>query len=809
MENHALTPKQLRKTYSPEEFESINKAIPKYRKAIIGQERAVKALRFGLGNRAPGFNVYVSTSDVNGKYSVIKHFLKEMTMDGPKPHDWCYVNNFKNPYCPNALRLPGGLGLELKKDIGVFIQEAEKVLVKTLESDEFLENINLIKQELTEKQQQLYTEVNQKAEQENFVLKRTPMEIMAIPKKGDQPMTAEEFQQLPENERQLILTKQKEFQQLLHNLVKSSLELERNISEQLSELEQKTALFAIEGLLENLLKKYQDVPEVPQHFEDIKNDILTNLSFFLQSDSDNMQLGGGNVQKRMLRQRYEVNVIVDNSKLKNAPVVLELNPAYNNLFGKIERESVMGTLITNFTLIRGGALHQANGGYLIMPIDDLLRAPFSWENLKRALRNNQIEIEDPTEKYGYITTKSLKPEPIPLNVQAILVGQHYLFQLLYELDDDFKTLFKVKAQFDSVMTASKQNLEEFCGYIYRIQKEEKLLPVSNEALAKLIEQGHRLADHQEKISAEMEETADLLREAHYYAREEPAAEISGEHVQKAIREKIYRANLLHEKIKELIEQKVIMIDVEGEKTGQVNGLSVIDAGDIAFGRPSRITTSISVGRDGIVDIEREAKLGGAIHTKGVMILSGFLFDKFGNDKPLNLSIRLVFEQSYSGVEGDSASSAELYAILSRLSGIPIRQYIAVTGSVNQNGEIQAVGGINEKIEGYFEVCQQMGLTGKQGVIIPAANTMNLMLKEEVVKAVADGQFKIWAIHSIEEGIELLTGVRAGKSYLDEKTGLIEFEKDSLFFKVNEKLQQMTDILNASEDDENGEMKKEE
>ncbi len=803
MENHQLSTEQLRKTYSPEVFEGFKEAIPKYRKAIIGQERAVKALRFGLGNRAPGFNVYVSTSDNNGKYSVIKHFLKEMAKKDPPPNDWCYVNNFKNPYCPNVMRLPSGLAIELKKDIDSFIIDAEIALVKTLESEEFLQNINSIKQELAEQQLQLFSEINQKAEKENFVLKRTPMEIMTIPKKGDQAMTSEEFQLLPEKERKKILKKQKEFQGLLQNLVKKSLELERKTTEQLMGLEQNNALFAIEVLLENLLKKYNDVPEVPEHLEDLKNDILENLSFFLQPDPPNMQIAGRNAQKKILRQRYEVNVIVDNSELKNAPIIVELNPTYNNLFGKIERESVMGTLNTNFTLIREGALHHANGGYLIIPIDDLLRAPFSWENLKRAIRNNQIEIEDATEKLGFITIKSLKPEPIHLDVQVVLVGQHHLFQLLYQLDDDFKNLFKVKAHFDSVMLASKKNLKEFCGYIFCVQKEENLLPVNNNALAKMIEQGHRLANHQEKISTEMEETADLLREAHYYAKEESATEILGEHIQKSIREKIYRTNLLHEKIKELIEKKVIMIDVEGEKIGQINGLSVIDIGDIAFGRPSRITTSISIGKGDIIDIEREAELGGAVHTKGVLILSGFLFNKFGKDKPLNLSIRLVFEQSYSGVEGDSASSAELYAVLSGLSGLPIRQEIAVTGSVNQNGEIQPVGGINEKIEGYFEVCQLHGLTGKQGVIIPSANTANLMLKEEVVKAVDEGKFKIWAIQSVDEGIEILTGTKAGETFWDEISGTLSFEEDSVYFKVNERLEQMTKTLKKLKQEGNG------
>ncbi len=807
MNDNLLDAQALRKTYTAAEFETINEAIPQYRKAIIGQERAVRALRFGLGNRAPGFNVYVSTNQTDAKYSVIQHFLKDMAEQDPLPPDWCYVNNFQNPYCPEALRLPTGLGRQFKKDMANFIDDAEAALIKTMNSDEFYEKVNALKQELTEKQQKLFNEIRQKADQENFLLKRTPVELIAVPKKENRPLTEEEFQKLSETEKQRIIKKQQEFQEMLNNLVKNSLILERETQEKLAELEKNAALFAIEVLLENLMVKYKDIEEVPEYLDSLKKDMLENLHFFLQTKQQGSMPfpGGGNVQKKMIQQRYEVNVLVDNSGLQSAPIIVELNPTYNNLFGKIERESVMGTLVTDFTLIREGALHRANGGYLIIPVEDLLRAPFSWDTLKRALRNNQVEVEDPTEKLGFITAKSLKPEAIPLNLQVILVGQHYLFQLLYQLDDDFKSLFKVKAHFDSVMPASSQNLEDFCGYIYCVQKEEQLLPISNSALAKIIEQGHRLADHQEKITSEMEETADLLREANFYAKQTSANEISEEHIRKAVQEKIHRTSLIHDKIKELIEKEIIIIDLEGAKAGQVNGLSVLDLGDIAFGRPSKITATTSIGREGIIDIEREAKLGGALHTKGVMILSGFLFQKFGKDKPLNLSIRLVFEQSYSGVDGDSASSTELYAIISALSGIPIRQDIAVTGSVNQYGKIQAIGGVNEKIEGYFEVCRQKGLTGSQGVLIPKANTINLMLKEEVVEAVANGQFHIWAIRSVEEGIEILTGQKAGAISWDDTSGTLQVEENTVFAKVNKRLQQIADIWqkNSGQQPSNG------
>ena len=788
-----LPPNQLRKTYEPEEFKIFAKKIPEHRKAIIGQNRAVEALRFGLGNRAPGFNVYVSAPDGDGKISVIEHFLKELAAKDPIPSDWCYVNNFKDPYCPNALKLPQGTAKAFKEDIETFIAEAKSALVKSLESDEFTKQHNSLKQDLIKKQQEIFSELNEKALEEQFLIKHSPLEVMVIPLRNKEPMTDEDFRSLNETERKALLERREAVQNLLHKAVRESRELEKQVSKQMVELKQKAALFAIKDLLDELLKTYGDIPEIPQYFEDLKTDILDNLYLFLSDDSGKFD-PEASIQKRSLHQRYEVNVLVDNSELENAPIIIELNPSYNNLFGKIDRESIMGTLMTNFTLIRAGALHKANGGYLILPVEDLLRSPFSWENLKRALLNQRVEIEDPTEKYGFISSKSLKPEPIPLDVQIILIGHYRLLHLLYQLDNDFKKLFKVKADFDPVMMATEENLQEVCGLIHSICQEEKLLPVSNGAMAKILEHGHRLAAHQNKITTQMSDLADILREAQFYTHAVGEGLIEARHIQKAIREQHHRSALVEEKIKELIRDNIIFIDLEGEKTGQVNGLSVIDMGDILFGRPSRITASVSLGKGGIIDIEREAKMGGAVHTKGVLILSGFLFEKFGLEKPLNLAVRLVFEQSYSGVDGDSASSAELYAILSRLGKIPMRQGIAVTGSVNQKGEIQAVGGINEKIEGFFDVCEQKGFTGKQGVLIPAANQINLMLKEEVLEAVEKDLFKIWAIRTIDEGIEILSGLPAGEPYWDERLEKTIFAEGSVYAKVDEQLQKMTTVM---------------
>lgn len=788
-----LSPESLRKTYHVGDFSGLREAMDRHQKGIIGQKRAVKALQFGLGNRAPGFNVYVSANDGDSKFPVIEHFLKNMAQQDPIPTDWCYVNNFSDPYCPNALQLPRGMAKKFKADIENFISQAKVSLIKAFESEEFINKQSAVKEAFVKEQQALVTQLNEKAIAENFIIKQTPMEILAVPVVNKQPLTPEQFQALSKEERDKIRDKQREFQQLMQAVMRKSREIDRQAGQALLELEQNAALFAIRDLLDDVLEDYGKIDEIPAYLEALKNDILENLFLFLQ---DGKAQNDYNLisQQRSLEQRYEVNVLVDNEKLKAAPIVVELNPNYNNLFGKIERESVMGTLVTNFSLIRSGSLHHANGGYLVLPVDELLRAPFSWDTLKRALRNQRIEIEDPYEKLGLISAKSLKPEPVPLDVQVILVGNPRWFQLLYQLDEDFKKLFKVKADFDPVMQASEENVEEICSLVATICKEEMLLPVDDHALAKILEHSHRLADHQGKFITETDDIADLLREANYYAIQAGAAKISADYILEAIREKHYRSDLISEKIREMIAQNIIFIDTVGEKTGQVNGLSVLDLGDISFGRPSRITASVSMGQGVIIDVEKEAKMSGPIHTKGVLILSGFLFDNFGRDKPLNLAVSLVFEQSYSGIDGDSASSTELYAILSQLADLPIKQGIAVTGSVNQRGEVQPIGGVNQKIEGYFEVCKVKGLTGEQGVMIPKSNVANLMLKPEVVEAVATGQFNIWAIEHISEGIEILTGMKAGLGKWNREAGQMEFEPDTVFYRVNETLQRMTDYM---------------
>jgi lon-related putative ATP-dependent protease len=500
--------------------------------------------------------------------------------------------------------------------------------------------------------------------------------------------------------------------------------------------------------------------------------------------------------KELPFRKYEVNVIVDNSSLQGGPVIMELNPTHQNLFGRIEKEAQFGVLSTDFTMIRGGSLHRANGGYLVLPTEELLRNLFSYESLKRAVMNECITIEEPGERMGFITTKGLKPTPIPLDVKVVLIGTPLLYHQLYLLDMDFKDLFKIKADFDTTMERTDENERKYAAFVCTLCRKEKLRHLDASGVAKIVEYGSRIAQDRQKLSTRFGEVADIIREANFYAMEENSEYVTADNVKKAIEEKVYRSNLIQEKIQEMIERNILLIDTDGKATGQVNGLSVMSLGDFSFGAPSRVTASIGLGREGIIDIQREAKMAGPIHTKGVMILSGYLAEKYAQDKPLSLSSRLVFEQSYGMVEGDSASSTELYAILSALSEIPIKQSIAVTGSVNQKGEIQAIGGVNEKIEGFFEVCKARGLTGIQGVLIPESNAQNLMLKEEVVEAVRAGKFHIYPVKTVDQGIEALTGVKAGTRRPDGtfEEGTVNYEVDKNLKTMAEKLREFPEFV---------------
>jgi lon-related putative ATP-dependent protease len=735
--------------------------------AIIGQERAVRSLRFGIGMRDLGFNVYVSGIPGTGKTTAVKRFLQEEARDKAVPNDLCYVNNFRDPTRPKALSLPAGKARQFQRDMKALVEDGQREIRRAFESDEYAakreEGLKAIGQE----REALFTRINARAQEEGFVIQSTPIGLLTIPVRNGRPLGEQELQGLDPEALKEISARRERLQDEIKATLRQAKALEKAAERKLRELDRQVGLFSIGPLIEELMETYGDLPAVVAHLKEVQRDILENLSDF-RADPEAQQAmllpqrGGREESFR----KYEVNVLVDNGSLSGKPVVIEMNPTYNRLFGRIDKEPQFGTLVTDFTMIAEGSLHQANGGYLVIPAEDLLVNLFSWESLKRALRNREISVEEPGERLGFLTTKGLRPEPIPLDTKVILIGTPLLYYYLYSRDEDFAELFKVKADFDTVMDRTEQSVRDYGSFVSRVCTEEGLKHLDASALAKIVEYGSRLAEDQDKLSTRFGEISDILREAGHYASEEGAACVSQGHVRKAIEEKVYRSSLLEERIREMIIRGTVLIDLEGEKAGQVNGLAVYDLGDIRFGRPNRISASIGLGQSGLVDIEREARLGGPIHTKGVMILSGFLLHRFAQDKPLTLSARLVFEQSYSGVDGDSASSAELYAILSSLSGLPVKQGIAVTGSINQRGEIQAIGGANEKIEGFFEVCKARGLTGEQGVIIPESNVRNLMLKEEVVEAVRNGTFHVWSVRTVDEGIRILTGVEAGERAAD-------------------------------------------
>jgi lon-related putative ATP-dependent protease len=759
-------------------------------KAIIGQERAVRALQFGLEIKGVGFNIYVAGRPGTGRETATREFLEDYSKNQEIPPDLCYVNNFQNQYEPTTIQLPAGKGKEFKKDIDGFISEVKRVLPEAFKSEDYADKRDETLRSVEEERKRLYDDLNKKAEAEGFTLQITPTGILMIPVVDGKPLNEKDFLALPQGKKDEIQKKKEKLGEDLRAAVRQLRGLEGKANEALKKLNRSIAHYVIDHLNDALEEKYKRFAGVIQYLKDIQEDILENIGLFLKlsGESDTPDSRPGWAEETPLR-KYAVNVMVDNSSLEGAPVIIEHNPTYPNLIGRVEKEAKLGVLTTDFTMIRAGSLHRANGGYLVLTVEEILKNLFSWEALKNALKNGEISIEEVSEKLGYLTTKGLRPEPVPLKTKLILIGTPLLYHLLYNADMEFKELFKVKAEFDTTMERTEENTKMYAAFICTLCRKEGLKHHDAPAVMKVIEYGSRLAADKDKFSTRFADIADIIREADYQAKKDDAPFITSAHVEKAIEEKVYRSSLIMEKVQEMIDRDIILIDTDGMKVGQVNGLSITGLGDFIFGKPSRVTASIGIGKSGIVDIEREAKLGGPIHTKGVLILSGYLVEKFAQDKPMSLSARLVFEQSYGGIEGDSASSTELYALLSALSGEPIKQYVAVTGSVNQKGEIQSIGGVNEKIEGFFDVCKLKGLTAKQGVVIPKSNIKNLILKQEVIEAVEQGMFHIYPVTTIDEGIEVLTGVPAGKRLSDGS-----FEEGTINAKVDRRLREIAERL---------------
>jgi len=765
--DYNVPPERLRWVCDPAQFDFETTEELEPLEGTIGQERALRSIEFGLGMSECGFNLYISGESGTGRTTSIMELLKKRAKEEPDPHDWCYVHNFKSPDNPLALALSAGMGNELEKDMQELLNSVRVNIPKALESKEYESNKSAIIQETQEKNNALFSELEKEALEKGFALQRTVSGLVMVPQKEERNFTQEEYDALPPEEQEKIDSVGNELKGRLADVISQIRENEKASKEALAQLDRNLVLSAVGHYTDPLKIKYAVYHRVVDYLNDVQEDILLNLEDFKGTQQQPSFPGLKIPAQTPSFERYSVNLLVDNCTQCGAPVIFEANPTYNNLFGRIDHVMQMGGVATtNFTLIKPGSLHKANGGYLVVNARDVLISPFSWDALKRCIRDSEIRIEDVLEQYRIITMVSQKPEPIPMRLKIIMIGPPMIHYLLYHLEPDYRKLFKVKAEFDTRVQRTPEAVKEYALFISSHCKRESLLPYDRSAVAGIIEYSSRMVEDQGKFSAQFMEIADLIREADYWAQKAGSATVTGAFVKQAIEEKTYRSNRIEERLQELIAEGTLLVETTGSETGQVNGLSVMTLGDYAFGRPSRVTARVFMGRGGTVNIEREVKLSGPIHDKGVLILSGYLGGKYAHDKPLSFAASICFEQSYEGIEGDSASSTELYALLSALSGMPIRQGIAVTGSVNQLGKIQPIGGVNYKIEGFYAVCKAKGLTGDQGVMIPRSNLRNLMLNDEVVDAVREGKFHIWSVETVEEGIEILTGVPAGERLAD-------------------------------------------
>jgi lon-related putative ATP-dependent protease len=735
---------------------------------IVGQPRAAEAIKFGVGIESRGYNVFALGPAGTGKRTIVRQSFEERASRGPVPDDWCYVNNFVETHKPKAMRLPAGQGRAFRDDMDRLVGGLTTALSAAFESEEYQSRRQAIGQAFQEHQSEVFGQIQEKAQQRNITLLRTPAGLVFAPVRDGEVLSAEEVQKLSEQERKELEANVEELQAELQKIVQQVPTWQHETQEKIEALNREMASFAVGGLIDELRGKYGDFSEIVEHLDAVQKDIVENAQNLLGSEQEEnvpaifrSAAGEAGMGSPLLR-RYRVNLLVDHSESEGAPVVYEDNPTFENLVGRVEHRAQLGALLTDFNLIKAGALHRANGGYLILDARKLLLQPYAWEGLKRALQSGQLRIESVGQMLSLISTVSLEPEMIPLEVKVALYGEPMLYYLLYQMDPDFAELFKVEADFEGQMDRSDDNQKLYARLIGTIARREELRPFDATAVARVIERSSRLLGDAEKLSIQMRDIADLLREASYWAGESGKAVVSAADVQKAIDAEIYRADRLRERVQETIHRNIVLIDTEGKRVGQVNGLSVMQLGNFAFGRPSRITARVRMGKGDVVDIEREVELGGPLHSKGVLILSGFLGARYAQDVPLALSASLVFEQSYGGVDGDSASSAELYTLLSAIAEVPIKQSLAVTGSVNQHGIVQPIGGVNEKIEGFFDVCKGRQLTGEQGVLIPASNVKHLMLRQDVVDAVEAGQFHVYPVETVDEGIGILTGLPAGE-----------------------------------------------
>lgn len=765
----AVAPEHLRRHADPAHLPTTTANVPPL-EGTIGQPRALDALAFGLEIRSPGYNLFVAGPAGSGRERTVYDYLRQFAPSRSAPSDWVYVYNFAQPDHPNAISLPQGRGRTFAADMDRFLQAAQREIPRAFESEDYAHHRREALSELAKPREAMLNELATFARDQGFAIEMTPAGIMTVPVREGHPLSPEEFQQLPTELQQELERRIPEVQERIADTLRQLHQLQKEGAETVRQLDRDVARFTLGPHLDELRETYRDQPRVLIYLDQVQRDLPEHLDDFRSSEAEGEQqlsptrLPGPTRDERLAR--YRVNVLVDNDDFEGAPVVVERNPTYYNLVGRIDYRSTFGQLAADFRQIKSGALQRANGGFLVLQALDVLRSPLAWEALKRSLICGEVTIENLGEQVSALTIEQLRPESIPLDVKVILLGPPEVYALLYQADPDFHELFKVKADFAPDMDWNEEHLGHYVAFISRRVREDGLRHLDGSAQGRVIEYGARLREDQRKLSARLRDIADVVSEANYWAGKAGHDMVEAADVDQAIAKRKYRSNLVEERLQEFIDNGTILIDTTGARTAQVNGMAVIDLGGYAFGRPSRITARVSPGRGSVQSIEREIELSGPIHSKGFLILSGYLSGQYAQQYPLALSATITFEQSYDEVDGDSASSTELYALLSALADLPLAQGIAVTGSVNQHGEVQAVGGVNAKIEGFFAVCKAKGLTGDQGVILPAANVPNLMLEEEVIDAVRAGQFHIWGVRTIDEGIELLTGRPAGQRGTD-------------------------------------------
>ncbi|MEW8658325.1 MAG: ATP-binding protein [Candidatus Thiodiazotropha endolucinida] len=798
MTTRALPPEALCRHCDPDQFNFDTTDELEDLEGFIGQERATESLHFGLGVEHKGYNLYALGPAGAGKSAMVRKFLKALAAERPIPSDWCYVNNFSDARKPHAVALPAGQGVMFKGDMEQLVIDLQEAIPLVFESDEYHTRRQAKEDRLEERQENAMAAMQKKAEEKHIALINTPTGFTLGPKQNDKILGPEQFHKLPEKEQEAIEQDVKALQEELRRTLHAIPQWQKEAREEISKLNREMTASAVHHLIDAVREKYRDNEAVIAFLDRVEDDVINNYQQFLPHDERKPTLFGLPLSQQEegppWHYRYRVNLLLAHEANGGAPIVYEDLPGYNNLVGRIEHRAHLGALETDFTMIRPGALHRANGGYLILDALKLLFQPFAWETLKRVLQSGEIRIESLAQITSLISTQSLEPEPIPLQVKVVLLGERHIYYLLQAIDPEFDELFKVAVDFDDDLVRDSHNEHHYGQLVATLARQHKLRPLDRYAVARVIDHSMRLADDNERLSSHMRSLTDLIQQADFWAGEQGHKLISRDDVQQAIEAQIHRADRVQQRLQDEVVRGTLMIATDGEVVGQINGLSVMLLGDQRFGHPNRITARARLGKGQVVDIEREVELGGPIHSKGVYILSGFIAGRYVPDYPLSLSASLVFEQSYGGVEGDSASSAELYALLSALSGLPIKQQFAVTGSVNQMGEVQAIGGVNEKIEGFFDICRTRGLSGHQGVLIPSTNTKHLILREDVVQAVKAGEFAVYPIDNIDQGIALLTGTPAGTR---DENG--EFPEDSVNGRVEASLIRFSEHMQSTDE----------